>query len=144
MKDKKTILVALALVIVAAAVFFNIERFTGQATKSEMTKLYVSSKADIMSEVNPTVDKGEYIYFTEIPGSEGGSGTLYVREMESGRKWGKIVRTQVFDHCNSRKCNPGQVGELKFKTYYNWEGEYCGEIKDLDTWKEVKTCFTVK
>ncbi|MBL7100361.1 MAG: hypothetical protein ISS23_00225 [Nanoarchaeota archaeon] len=144
MKDNKTILVTLVFLLVAVLIFFNFEKFTGQATKTDMTNLYVSSKEAVMSESNPVVGKGKYIYFSQIPGTEGGSGTLYIREMEKGRKWGKIVRTQEFDNCNSRKCNYGVVGDLKFTTYYDWEGQYCGEIKDLATWEKVTTCFTVK
>lgn len=142
--DNKTIIVSLVVIVVAGLVFFNFERFTGEATKEAMTKLYVSADDEEMEQVNPVIGKGEYVYFTEIPGKEGGSGTLYIREMSSGRKWGPIVRTQVFKNCNSNKCNPSQVGTLNFRTYYDWNGKYCGEVKDLATWKVVTTCFTVK
>jgi len=144
MKDNKMILVTLVFVVIAALVFLNFEMFTGQVTKAEMTKLYVSSKADVMSQSNPIIGKGKYVYFTQIPGSEGGAGTMYIREMEGDRKWGKVVRTEEFDDCNSRICRPGSVGTVNFKTYYNWEGKYCAEVKDFETWKKVITCFTVK
>jgi len=144
MKNNRTILVTIVFILIAALVTLNFEKFTGHTTKTEMTKLYVSSNVNVMSETNPAIGKGKYIYFTEIPGTEAGSGTLYIREMEGGRKWGKIVRTQKFENCNSNKCNPGITGTLKFKTYYDWEGKYCGEVKDLATWKKVTTCFTVK
>lgn len=144
MANNRTILVTLVLILIAALVTLNFEKFTGQTTKIEMTELYVSSKGGVVSETNPVISKGDSIYFTEVPGTKGGSGTLYIREIEGGRKWGKIVRTQVFDYCNSNKCNPGFTGTLKFQPYYNWEGKYCGEVKDLATWKKVITCFTVK
>ena len=102
-----------------------------------MTKLYVSHKADVMEEYNPVVKKGDYVYFTQMPGTKGGAGTLYIKEMDSERKWEQTVRTQKFDDCNSRICRKGNVGTLKFKTYHNWEGKYCGEVKDLATWKKV-------
>lgn len=143
MENNRTVIVALVIAVIAAVVFLNFEKF-GEITKAEMTELYVSSEADVMSENNPVVGKGEYVYFTEIPGSEGGAGTLYVRSIENGRKWGQIVRTQTFKDCNERKCNPDQIGTLKFTTYYDWEGKYCGEVKDFATWKKVITCFTVK
>lgn len=142
--DNRTIIVSLVVIIVAGLVFFNFERFTGEATKEAMTKLYVSSDVEVMSETNPVIGKGEYVYFTEMPGKLGGSGTLYIRSMSKDRKWGPIVRTQVFKNCNSNKCNPSQVGTLNFKTYYDWAGEYCGEVTDFATWKTVTTCFTVK
>ncbi len=144
MADNKTIIVTLVLILVAALVSLNFEKFTGQATKTETTKLYVSSNAKVMDQNNPVVGKGEYVYFTEIPGIQGGSGTLYIREMSSGRKWGPIARTQVFKNCNSNKCNTGVTGTLNFRTYYDWEGKYCGEVTDFATWKTVTTCFTVK
>lgn len=143
--DNKTLIVSLVVVVIAVLVGLNFEKFTGEATKkADMTKLYVSADEDEMDQYNPVVGKGEYIYFTEMPGKEGGSGTLYIRSMSSGRKWGPIVRTQVFKNCNSNKCNPSQVGTLNFKTYFDWEGQYCGEVTDLATWKTVTTCFTVK
>jgi len=144
LKDNKTILVTLVFVLIAGLIFLNFEKFTGQATKTEMTKLYVSAKESVMSQTNPVIGNGEYVYFTQIPGSEGGAGMMYIREMEGDRKWGKIVRTEEFDNCNSRVCRPGHVGTVNFKTYYNWKGKYCAEVKDLDTWKTVKACFTVQ
>ncbi len=143
--NNKTLIVSLVIVVIAALVFLNFEKFTGEAIKKEqMTKLYVSSDIDVMSETNPVVDPGKYVYFTEVPGKQGGSGTLYIREMSSGRKWGPIVRTQVFKNCNSNKCNAGVTGTLNFKTYYDWKGQYCGEVTDFATWKTVTTCFLVE
>lgn len=144
MVDSKNLVVTLVIVLVAAVVFFNFERFTGQATKESITKLYVSADPEEMSQTNPVVKKGEYVYFTEMPGKEGGSGTMYVRSMAEDRKWGPIVRTQVFKNCNSNICRTNQVGTLNFKTYYDWEGKYCGEVTDFATWKTVTACFTVK
>ncbi|MDP2909040.1 MAG: hypothetical protein Q8N77_04520 [Nanoarchaeota archaeon] len=143
MVNSRTLVVSLVVIIVAAIVFFNLERFVGEATKETATKLYVSSKAGVMSETNPTIKPGTYVYFTEMPGKKGGSGTLYIRSMTDERKWGPIVRTQVFQNCNANKCNPSQVGTLNFKTYYGWKGKYCGEVKDLTTWKTTTACFTV-
>lgn len=144
MVNNRTLIVSLVTLIIAVVVFMNFEKFTGQATKVDTTKLYVSANPNEMSQVNPVIGKGQYVYFTEIPGPKGGTGTLYVREMSSGRKWGPIVRTQVFKNCNANKCNPSQTGTLNFKTYYGWSGKYCGEVKDLSTWKTVTACFTVK
>ncbi len=143
--DNKTMIVSLVVLIIAGVVFFNFEKFTGEAVKKEeMTKLYVSASANEMEQVNPVIGNGKYVYFTEIPGKKGGSGTLYIRAMSKDRKFGPIVRTQVFKNCNSNKCNPNKVGTLNFKTYFDWAGEYCGEVKDLATLKTVKACFTVK
>lgn len=145
MERNRTMVLTLVIVVIAAVVFFNFEKFTGKAVNTEdMTKLYVSSKADVMSETNPVIDQGDYVYFTVMPGAEGSNGQMYIREMEGGRKWGKIVRTEEFDDCNSRLCRPGHTGTVNFKTYYDWEGKYCAEVKDLNTWKKVTTCFTVR
>lgn len=145
MEKNKTMLLTLVLLVIAAVVFFNFEKFTGKAVNTkDMTKLYVSSKADVMGQTNPVIEKGDYVYFTQVPGIEGGSGTMYIREMEGDRKWGKIVRTEEFDDCNSKVCRPGHTGTVNFKTYYDWEGKYCGEVTDFATWKKVTTCFTVK
>lgn len=142
--DNKTLVVSLVVLVIAALVGLNFEKFTGEATKTPMTKLYVASAPGVIDQTNPVIGKGKYVYFTEMPGSKGGSGTLYIRSMTKDRKWGPIVRTQVFKNCNSNKCNPSQVGTLNFKTYFNWVGEYCGEVTDFATWKKVTACFTVK
>ncbi len=143
--DNKTLVVSLVVLIIAGVVFFNFEKFTGEAVKkTDMTKLYVATAPEVIDQVNPVIGKGKYVYFTEMPGNKGGSGTLYIRSMSKDRKWGPIVRTQVFKNCNSNKCNPSQVGTLNFKTYFDWAGEYCGEVTDFATWKTVKACFTVK
>ncbi len=143
--DNKTVIVSLVVLIIAGVVFFNFEKFTGEAVKqTDMTKLYVATAPDVIDQFNPVIAKGKYVYFTEMPGKKGGSGTLYIRSMSKDRKFGQIVRTQVFKNCNSNKCNPSQVGTLNFQPYYEWAGEYCGEVKDLATLKTVKVCFTVK
>ncbi len=142
--DNKTLIVSLVVVVIAVLVGLNFEKFTGEATKTPMTKLYAASAPGVLDQVNPVIGKGKYVYFTEMPGNKGGSGTLYIRAMSKDRKWGPIVRTQVFKNCNSNKCNPSQVGTLNFKTYFDWAGEYCGEVTDFATWKKVTACFTVK
>lgn len=146
--DKRTVLISLVVLIIAAVVVFNFEKFTGQATGqgTQVTRMFISENPAIPNQETVVVDKGKAVYFTAIAGSEGSDGTLEIKHIEEGRTREQIVSTVVFDNCNSKRCNFKGMGTpfARINTYYDWEGEYCGVIKDFATEKEIRRCFRVR
>lgn len=151
--DKRTFLIAFTIILVLGVVFFNFEKFTGQATRPiEESKVYVSSSEYIKSEPNLMLKAGETVYVTVDVGSEGIYRNLRIADNNRG---GAItggpeveLNSDSIQGCGGNRCSAPRPGETKlvtgsYKTWNSWEGEYCAMVYDLAVEDHIGTCFTV-
>lgn len=142
MFDKKTALVSLVVLFVLGIVFFNLERFTGDVTKSP-PKVYLSLDPDVEDEEFLSASPGDKIFITVGTGSKGIRRTGYIYEYKtSTSSLGKA--TIEFDkNCGGGSCRANKVSWAEYKIPSYWKGTYCIRIAELRTNSMFEKCFTV-
>lgn len=138
--SQKTVIISLVLILVAVMIAFNLEKFTGHATKISETKIYLSADPEIADQGDVVVDKGSSLYITADPGSSGCSKAVTIYDVNSIRE----IRVKTYDLNCGAQCNPGIIASGNINVYNNWEGKYCARVKDYASGNEVQSCFTVR
>jgi len=141
----------LSIIVIAALVGLNFEKFTGQYTVKEgiassqadtISKVYVSTDPSIVKMDNPSIEIGSKLYFTVESGVEGCKRVLSVHKKSSGSK---VAQIELNQNCGGNKCRANQVTWADYRVPADWEGEYCGKVFDygINDFVEPVACFTV-
>lgn len=142
--DKKIMLVGVVFLIVAVAVIFNMERFTGKAaavTTAE-PKVYVSANPQITSQEECTVKAGSKVYITVETGSKGIRRTGYLYDNQ-GKPLG-LASFEFDQNCGGGTCRQNKITWADYKIPTSWNGKYCVKVVELQTNKAVSKCFTAQ
>ncbi len=142
--DKKLVWISAVFLVVALAVAFNIEKFTGKATTTViLPKVYLSSDPKVPDESDCIVKAGNKIYVTIETGSKGirRNGYIYAERGET-----EIRRADVeFDqNCGGGICRPNKVSWADYRVPTSWKGKYCVKVAQLGTNQLIGKCFTVQ
>jgi len=147
--DQKKVIFGTILFVLIVLVSFNIDQFTGSATKSSqsgvetLTKLYVSSFPNLISEYNPTIDGGKKVFFTIEVGSQGSKDEVSIYDSNS-RTGHRIATVKLTEGCGGSSCRPFRITSANYVTATTWNGEYCARVYDRGLKKEIESCFMVK
>jgi len=140
-KDTKTLVFALAAIVIIAVVAINLGP-TGKAVSKQgitLTKLYVSADPSVINQDSPVVNAGSFVYITVEAGTDVDKEIKIIN-----KKTGLRVTDRTLKGCGGVDCDPGEVGTTKYRTSTSWNGEYCVIAKHRKLDKEWQACFTVQ
>jgi hypothetical protein len=133
--DKKTIIITLSILIIAASVAFNFEEFTGQASRLTVLQesLAEQPKGEGSVSVEPKViEAGDYIHITIKPGN-----TCIDNEITIYKTDRKLPVTRFKKSAQYKGSSTGTVkyckeATIQYKTWNSWaEGDYYVQVKEL-------------
>ncbi len=142
--DKKLIWISVVFLVIALAVAFNIEKFTGKATSAVIPpKVYLSSNPKVPDEPDVIVKSGNKIYITTETGSKGIRRNAYIYS-ERGKVESRRADVEFDQNCGGGICRPNKVSWADYRTPTNWKGKYCVKVAQLGTNQLIGKCFTVQ
>lgn len=149
--DKRTTIMALAILLIAVLVGLNFEKFTGKYAFKKafredqepvLSKVYVSNDPSIVKMDNPTVKTGKKVYFTVEVGSDGCRRKLSIYRATGGAR---VAQVELDQNCGGNTCRPDRITWAEYRIPNDWEGQYCGRVWDYATKDFVLPggCFTI-
>ncbi len=148
--DKRMIVMALSILLIAVLVGLNFEKFTGQYAfkkafredqESVLAKVYVSTDPSVVKMDNPEVIGGKKVYFTVEVGSDGTKRTLSIFRAAGGPR---VAQIELDQNCGGNKCRPDRITWADYRVPNDWSGEYCGRVFDyaINDYVLPGGCFT--
>jgi len=143
--DKKITLIGVVFLIVAVAVIFNLERFTGKAAavKTIEPKVYASANPQITEQEQCTVKAGSKVYITVETGNRGIRRTGYLYDNKGTNPLG-VASIEFDQNCGGSTCRQNKITWAEYRTPTSWNGKYCIKVVEMDTKKAASKCFTVQ
>jgi len=127
MEVNKNIVICSVLVIVTLLVVFNLDMFTGEATRQGMTSVQV---------VPDAIEAGDYINVHIEPGSRCAQRKILIYNVDRNFPVASYDRSRLGPWGGYRFCNPTVA---VYKSWSTWHGNYSVWVKDIgsDTYVKV-------
>ena len=133
--EQKTLIITLSILIVVAAVAFNFEDFTGQA--SRLTVLQESLAAQPKGEGSVTVEPkvieaGDYIYITIKPGNTCIDNEITIYKTDRKLPVTRFKKSAQYKGSSTGTTKYCKEATIQYKTWNSWaEGDYYVQVKEL-------------
>ncbi len=131
--SKKNLIIISTLVLVVVLVLFNLEMFTGDATRQTMTTAQVTPSK---------IKAGDYVRVQVTPGARCADKKIKIYKEGKPYLFASFEREKIEPRGGSRFCNPTVA---VYKSWASWEkGNYYVMVKDIASNKDVKVQFSIE
>lgn len=134
--EQKTLIITLSLLIIAAAVAFNFEEFTGKTYESVTVlqeSLAEQPKGEGSVSVEPKViTAGEYIYVTIKPGDRCIDNEITIYKTDKKLPVTRFKKSAQYKGSSTGTSKYCQEATIQYKTWNSWmEGDYYVQVQEL-------------